>query len=120
MESILVLSSHVDYWDYIGWKDPFTKPINTRRQREYSRIFRKSFVYTPQMVIHGMVEVTGFNEAAIKARIQRAKLAPDIPIKLTREKSGLPVGVSRDKLRCGWFSLILFTTPKSGMVRIVG
>jgi len=98
MEGILALSFHVDYWDYIGWKDPFAKPINSQRQREYSRIFRKSYVYTPQMVIHGMAEATGSNAAAINASIKHAKLAPDTPIKLTRLKSGdLKIRIARGR-----------------------
>ncbi len=98
IEGILALSFHVDYWDYIGWKDPFAAPINSRRQREYSRIFRKSYVYTPQMVIHGMAEATGSNERAVKTGIRHAKLAPDVPIKLERLKSGdLNIRVARGR-----------------------
>ncbi len=98
MDGILALSFHVDYWDYIGWKDPFAKPINSQRQREYSRIFRKSYVYTPQMVIHGMAEVTGSNAAAIRVSIKHAKLAPDVPIKLVRMGSGdLKIRIARGR-----------------------
>ena len=75
-KDVLALSFHVDYWDYIGWKDPFAAPINSARQQEYSRIFKKSYVYTPQIVIHGLTETTGSNKAAIAASIKHAKLAP--------------------------------------------
>lgn len=87
-EDVLALSFHVDYWDYIGWKDPFAAPLNSTRQREYSRIFKKSYVYTPQIIIHGMTETTGSNKAAILANIDNAKLAQDVPIKLERQPSG--------------------------------
>ena len=72
MDNILALSFHVDYWDYIGWKDPFAAPMNSQRQREYSRVFRKSYVYTPQMIIHGLAETTGSNERSIRASIEHA------------------------------------------------
>ena len=98
MEGILALSFHVDYWDYIGWKDPFATPINSQRQQEYSRIFRKAYVYTPQIIIHGMSETTGSNKAAIRARIEHAKLAPDVRIKLERQASGdLRIRIARGR-----------------------
>ncbi len=97
-KGILALSFHVDYWDYIGWKDPFAAPINSARQQEYSRIFRKAYVYTPQIVIHGMTETTGSNRAAIMASIEQAKLAPDVAIKLERLPSGdLKIRVARGR-----------------------
>src|SRR3954454_10513973 len=48
---VLALGLHVDYWDYIGWKDPFAQRAYTERQRHYSRALNQRFVYTPQMVI---------------------------------------------------------------------
>lgn len=47
------LALHVDYWDYIGWKDPFAKPQFVARQREIAAATGKSFVYTPQVVFNG-------------------------------------------------------------------
>ncbi len=98
MDNILALSFHVDYWDYIGWKDPFAAPMNSQRQREYSRVIRKSYVYTPQMIIHGLTETTGSNERSIRASIEHAKLAPDVPIKMERQASGdLKIRVARGR-----------------------
>ena len=48
---VVPLSLHVDYWDYIGWKDPYAKPIFTTRQRDLSRFGRSSVVYTPQVML---------------------------------------------------------------------
>ncbi|MEM9895231.1 MAG: DUF1223 domain-containing protein [Bacteroidota bacterium] len=56
---VIGLSFHVDYWDYIGWKDPFASPDNTRRQRTYARKFKSNSVYTPQMVVNGKYEFVG-------------------------------------------------------------
>jgi hypothetical protein len=47
------LSLHVNYWDYIGWKDPFAQQSFTTRQREYARLRGSSTVYTPQVVLAG-------------------------------------------------------------------
>ena len=52
-ERVVPLALHVDYWDYIGWKDPLAKPLYTARQRELAAINRKTFVYTPQVLVSG-------------------------------------------------------------------
>jgi len=52
-DDVIALSLHVNYWDYIGWKDRFALPGNTERQRRYSRAFGTSYVYTPQIVVDG-------------------------------------------------------------------
>jgi len=61
-DDILALSLHVDYWDYIGWKDPFASADNTTRQRHYARKLGMGYVYTPQMVVQGMSHTTGSNQ----------------------------------------------------------
>src|SRR5574341_577012 len=48
---IIALSEHVDYWNGLGWSDPFSDKRFTARQREYARAFGRSGVYTPQMVV---------------------------------------------------------------------
>jgi len=82
---VLALSLHVDYWDYIGWKDPFADPANTQRQRAYARQFGLGYVYTPQMVVDGRAQMTGSNRPAVLRGIDRAK-----------DASGLAVGLKRD------------------------
>lgn len=52
-DAVVPLSLHVDYWDYIGWKDPFAKAAFTARQRELTAIAGSGFVYTPQVVLAG-------------------------------------------------------------------
>src|SRR5580765_6853437 len=47
---VLALSMHVDYWDYIGWKDPFASPAMTARQRSYAASRGRGSLYTPQMM----------------------------------------------------------------------
>ncbi len=72
---ILALSFYVNYWDYISWKDPYGSAGNTRRQRAYKKTFNRSYVYTPQMVGGGMLEVTGSDASAAKDGIRQASLA---------------------------------------------
>jgi hypothetical protein len=52
-QSVVPLALHVDYWDYIGWKDPYARPQFAVRQREISAVSGKTFVYTPQVVLNG-------------------------------------------------------------------
>ena len=72
-DDVLALSFHVDYWDYIGWKDPFASPQYTQRQRVYSQVFGKRYVYTPQMVVNGSFEMTGSDRAGVLKRIRRRR-----------------------------------------------
>jgi hypothetical protein len=44
---------HVDYWDYLGWKDPFAAEVYTERQHEYASLWRSRSVYTPGFVLNG-------------------------------------------------------------------
>src|SRR5204863_7704463 len=59
-EVVVPLALHVDYWDYIGWKDPYAKREFSQRQRRLSQLQRASFVYTPQVLVHG----TDFRECS--------------------------------------------------------
>ncbi|HWA47919.1 MAG TPA: DUF1223 domain-containing protein, partial [Dongiaceae bacterium] len=62
---VLPLSFHVDYWDYIGWKDRFGDPGFTRRQYAYAEAQGNSMVYTPQMIIAGAIDVVGSDRAEV-------------------------------------------------------
>lgn len=70
---VLALSLHVDYWDYIGWKDPFAQRAHTERQRSYSRALHQRFVYTPQMVVDGALQGIGSEPATINKLIEKAR-----------------------------------------------
>jgi hypothetical protein len=75
-EHLLALELHVDYWDYIGWKDPFAIPAATERQRRYNQRLGRGYVYTPQMVVDGIAEAVGSDRAAVKRAIQTARDTP--------------------------------------------
>ena len=63
--NVIPLAFHVDYWNYIGWKDPFSKAQYSERQREYAQNFNSNGVYTPQLVINGKYELIGSKENVI-------------------------------------------------------
>ena len=56
------LSFHVDYWNYIGWKDPYSSKEFTERQRRYAKTLNLTSIYTPQMIVNGKDEFVGSNK----------------------------------------------------------
>ncbi|MDP7668607.1 MAG: DUF1223 domain-containing protein [Rhodospirillales bacterium] len=93
-EDVLALSLHVAYWDYLGWKDPFASAEHAGRQREYARRFGLHYVYTPQMVIQGSVQVTGSDRARILAGIKESRGGTSASLRLgRRDDGGLTVDV---------------------------
>ncbi len=83
-KDVIALSLHVDYWDYIGWRDPFASPEMTARQRSYARHLGSATVYTPQMVIDGRAEVIGSRRAEVLAALEAAASRPQ-PLSLSIE-----------------------------------
>ncbi len=83
---VLALSFHVDYWDYIGWKDPFADPANTRRQQNYADRHGLPYVFTPQMVVDGAFQGSGNDRSRIVGYIDSAAVLrkPWIDVSLTR------------------------------------
>ncbi len=80
---VLALSLHVDYWNYIGWADPFSSPAMTARQRAYSRSLGHRYIFTPQMVIGGRLQEVGSKTAKVERAI--AKVKRQAPPKLRLE-----------------------------------
>jgi hypothetical protein len=70
---VVALSFHVDYWDYIGWKDRFATSVTTERQRVYARVLKQRYVYTPEMVVDGLAHDQGISEAAIEKLLAAAR-----------------------------------------------
>ena len=75
-DDVIALALHVDYWDYIGWKDVFAQPEFTARQRAYARLGNRKMIYTPQMVINGRDHVVGSNPKDTNALISSHKKLP--------------------------------------------
>jgi hypothetical protein len=61
----VLISLPVDYWDYLGWKDSFAKPVFTARQKAYARARGDMQVYTPQAVVDGVTHAVGSDSEAI-------------------------------------------------------
>ena len=71
-DDVLPLSLHVDYWDYLGWRDTFGKTEHTERQHAYRITMGARVVYTPQMIVHGTHDVPGYHSELIHNAIAEA------------------------------------------------
>ena len=70
---IIALAFHIEYWNYIGWTDAYSKPWATRRQRDYQAAMKLRYVYTPEIVIQGEMEGVGSEPATIEPMIRAAE-----------------------------------------------
>ncbi len=62
---IIALGWHVDYWNRLGWADPYSSPTATQRQESYADTFKLSGVYTPQVVVDGRRQLVGGSDAVV-------------------------------------------------------
>jgi hypothetical protein len=89
---VLPLAFHVTYWDYLGWKDPYSLDAATARQHDYARQIGKDGVYTPQMVVDGTTGFVGSERSAGLAAISSAA-RKTVPITLARDGQNLLVAI---------------------------
>ena len=80
---VIVLSEHIDDWNHIGWKDPYSAHFYSERQSSYARRFELDSVYIPQMVIDGVREFVGSNTAAADKAFAEAIAVPKLPVHLS-------------------------------------
>jgi hypothetical protein len=83
----------VDYWDQLGWKDPFSSPAFTARQKAYSRIFNLDGAYTPEMVVDGEAEFNGSDSRQAAEAIAKAVHRKKAEVRISRIDPGLRVEV---------------------------
>src|SRR5215813_425148 len=99
---IVVLSEHVDYWNHIGWADPYSSHAFSARQEKYAQRFRTQGPYTPQMVVDGRSEFVGSDARAAESAIRAATRHPKAAIRITEDGGSaiidvgpLPSGTAR-------------------------
>jgi len=79
---IYPLAFHVDYWDRLGWRDPFADAAYSQRQQAYARAMRTEEIYTPQMIVNGSAAFVGSDRARSGKEIERA-MGKSAGVKLT-------------------------------------
>ena len=95
-KEVYTLSYHVDYWNYLGWKDPYSDPSFSVRQRQYGRKFEADRVYTPQMIVNGKTEFVGSNQK-LSDRAVKVALSED-----TKSAVSVNAVVQADKINVNW------------------
>lgn len=86
---VIALALHVDYWDYLGWKDGFGQEAFTKRQKSYARAAGDRMIYTPQLVVGGVERLVGNKREDLEAAVARqAALAARVRLTVTRGADG--------------------------------
>lgn len=107
--AVLGLEFHVDYWDRLGWADPFMLPGASQRQEHYRRQFKTESLYTPQAVVDGQAELVGSHADQLRGEIARAARRPHGTLRIQASRgqwriqlSNLPTGAEPRRL---WLAL---------------
>jgi hypothetical protein len=66
---VFVLAFHVDYWNYLGWKDVFSNADYSKRQEQYAAAFALNSIYTPQAVVNGQYQFTGSDKTSLYSKV---------------------------------------------------
>jgi hypothetical protein len=85
---VIVLEEHVNYWDRLGWKDPFSSEAATERQREYAGPLDRDEIYTPQMVVDGRAKFVGSSESEALHAVRVAGASPKPAVALSWTQDG--------------------------------
>lgn len=118
-DDVIPLALHVDYWDYIGWKDAFADPQFTTRQKAYAAAAGRRSIYTPQMIVNGQEHVVGNHPKDVAALISR-HASHDVPVELTLQRTGETlqiVAVPQIKPRRTVVQLVRYLPQRSVQIR---
>jgi len=96
-KKILALSYHVDYWNRLGWADPFSSSLFSQRQSNYVAAMHLEGPYTPQMVVNGSTEFVGSDKSSLAQSLSKAlntKSKVNFTTLTATAETGKPVKVS--------------------------
>ena len=115
---VIALSEHVDYWNSLGWRDPFSNHQYSVRQEQYARAFHLWSNYTPQMVVDGRTEFVGSNAAKARDAIVRAGQQPKADVSLQWKDGKLSVHAAHVPSGANW--KVMVAVAESGLRSSVG
>lgn len=116
---VIALAYHVDYWDYLGWKDVFASPEFTQRQRNYARARNESKIYTPQFVVNGAVPIVGARSSALQSTVgSEARSAEPVTLAVQRVGGDLRITMSPNAGSVGAAEVIAVTVIPQETVTI--
>lgn len=79
---LIVLEEHVDYWDDLGWRDPYSSHVFTERQTDYVAHMRLASAYTPQMIVDGTYQFVGSDRRSAAKALEMARSAPKVTVQI--------------------------------------
>ena len=94
---LIALALHVDYWDYLGWKDSFGSAAFTQRQKRYAKAAGARMIYTPQVIVGGLDRVEGTRPQEIRDSIAaHAAMAPRVTLGVRWQGERLTIEAEAD------------------------
>lgn len=93
---VIALSYHVDYWDYLGWKDTLSSKASTDRQYRYADSLKRRGVYTPQAIVNGRAHFVGSSYNKIKASVSKfdaTEKGLPVPLSITAHDDELKISI---------------------------
>jgi hypothetical protein len=119
---IIALSEHVDYWNRLGWTDPYSSALFSQRQSEYSKAFGLDDIYTPQMVVDGTTQLVGNNpkkalEVITKAvNTPKAKVTIVGSVKTQAKETAVTISVENlPQMRAGDHAEVMIAVTESNL-----
>ena len=113
-DRVVPIALHVDYWDYIGWKDPYALQAHATRQRKMARLARAAMVYTPQVLLQGQ-DFRAWNSAAFDQAVAKINTAP------AKARISLSLGARRtDALEVDALAELLEASPSPEIALYLG
>lgn len=85
---LIVLSEHVDYWNHLGWADPYSSPLFAARHQQYASRLGTQDIYTPELVVDGARSVVGSNWPVAESAIKESLRHPKSPLNLKADRHG--------------------------------
>ena len=117
--NVIALAWHVDYWDYIGWKDSFADPAFTERQRAYAHAQKQRMIYTPQLIINGVENMMGKIHDEVSASIRKVMVQKAV-VKLSSSRAGAAYTVTLSAAhRPGTYDVQLVQVSQNNTIKIL-
>ena len=96
-DDVIALAYHVDYWDYLGWRDTLASPENTQRQQDYAAALGQRSVYTPQAIINGRLHSNGADKAAIERMLtETTKQSMQVDVSIRKGADSVVIEARQD------------------------
>ena len=102
-DRVFILAYHVDYWNRLGWKDPFSSAEFSKRQNDYASSLQLQSIYTPQVIVNGTTEFVGSDEGKLIAAVKQnlagtSAISIDVDIKKTGDHLELAYKLKGDHI----------------------